>query len=302
MYYKYVLSSLHLLQKLFISAFRRHADPARSLHLCAAATALIVAGILVCATPEATVHRAATLRFLAPSLTISTPTKPLVVIPKHRAPSNDSGLLAIVDQSDILPRHRILADQVLRSLPPGCRESLKHFYVNYGKHPANRGLGGESTIIIIGTVSEREFMALLIHECGHVHDLGSLRGTREAGLTNFRDGNTPIYANDPSMDFYQISWLSPTANHTDTKDDHFVSGYAASDPFEDFAEAFAFYALHQKEFKRLAEKNLVLRAKYEFMRDVVFAGTGPVGTGQFVKGKGVPWDTTKLPYTWHAKK
>lgn len=294
---------LHLLLKTLETAFRRNADPVRFLAICTAATVLSVAGMLLSARrDDLSLHNAGKPRFVIVQASLSSPGKPVVIPPKHRAPSNESGLLPVVVQPGILSKHQILADKVLRSLPPGCRENLRNFYVNYEKHPANRGLGGESTIIIVGTVSDQEFMALLIHECGHVEDLGGLRGTRDAGLTNFKDGNTPVYMNDPSMDFYQISWIAPNANHTDTRDDHFVSGYAASDPFEDFAEAFAFYALQQKEFKRLAEKNLVLRAKYEFMRNVVFGETAPVGVGQFVKGKSVPWDVTKLPYEWHAKK
>ena len=221
------------------------------------------------------------------------------VIPPHKAPKS---LLPVVNQDDILPRHRILADQVLRSLPPQCRDNLKNFYVNYDKNASNRGLGGEETIIVIGTVPDREFQALIIHECGHVADLGGLRGSVKGGPTSFFDGNKAIYGNDPSVAFYSISWLTPVINQPGTKESDFVSGYASVDPFEDFSETYAYYALQKEAFKKIAAKNPVLKAKYDFMEDVVFAGSSPVVKGQYVPGKKVPWDVTKLPFVWHAKR
>ncbi len=220
------------------------------------------------------------------------------VVPKHKA----AALLAVANQPDIKPAHRVLADQVLRNLPPFCRDNLKNFYVNYDKHPANRGLGGESTVIITGNVPDKEFMALLIHECGHVTDLGGLRGNDTRRPTNFFDGSTPIYGNDPSVQFYQISWMTPKIIIPGLGDADFVSGYAMSDPFEDFAETFAYFALQRKEFARLATKNNVLKAKYDFMATFVFADTPMIADGQSKRGKSVPWDVTKLPYVWHAKK
>jgi hypothetical protein len=239
------------------------------------------------------------LHAAAPRFTVQTAINKSVVAPVHKASSR---LLPVVDQEDILPRHRILADKVLRALPRHCRDNLENFYVNYDKNALNRGLGGERTIIIIGTVPDREFMALLIHECGHVADLGGLRGSELGGATNFYDGNTPIYGNDPSVAFYALSWISPVLNQPGTKDTDFVSGYAAADPFEDFAEAYAFFALQKEAFKKLAEKNRVLKAKYDFMDQVVFTEGETVAKGQYIPKKNVPWDVTKLPYLWHAKR
>lgn len=222
--------------------------------------------------------------------------KKVAVTPRAAAAS----LLPVVDQEDIQARHRILADNVLRNLPSFCRASLKNFYVNYDKNAANRGLGGESTIIIIGTVPDNEFRALLVHECGHVTDLGGLRGSPVAPTSSFYDGNTPIYQNDPSLAFYQISWLTPNIYQPNSKESDFVSGYATTDPFEDFAETFAFYALQKTEFQRLARTNPVLKAKYDFMEQVVFSGTPDIASGTFKRGSRIPWDVTKLPFVWNA--
>ncbi len=234
-----------------------------------------------------------------PAQKIAAVPQPKVVVPPRRKVS--AALLPVVVQDDILPRHQVLADKVLRALPSYCRDHLQNFYVNYDKNAANRGLGGESTIIVIGTVPDNEFMALITHECGHVTDLGGITGTPSSGQSGFADGSTPIYNNDPSVAFYQISWLSNNMLQPNTQGSDFVSGYSASDPFEDFAEAFAYYALQPQAFAKAATTNKVLKAKYDFMKSL-FASTGPVGQGKHIRNAKVPWDVTKLPYVWHAKK
>jgi hypothetical protein len=222
-----------------------------------------------------------------------------IVRPRHKAASGD--LLSIVNQVDIRAHHRDLADRTLKALPFHCREYLKNFYVLYDDSLENRGLGGANTIIITGNVPDAEFVALLVHECGHVVDLGGLVGTSESGRSSFVDGMTPMYLNDPSVAFYSLSWNRASERKKGIRDTDFVSGYGAtSDAFEDFAETFAFYALQNKEFARLAKSNPVLRSKYVFMRDTVFQDVPPLSLGSFVRGKKVPWDVTKLPYIWYA--
>lgn len=229
-------------------------------------------------------------------LTVATDkTNPTVVRPKHRS----ANLLPIVDQEDILPKHRMLADQVLRALPSACRDNLRQFFVTYEKNPKNRGLGGESTIIVTGTVPDPEFMALIVHECGHVTDLGGMRGSRESGSTTFVDGNTPMFADDPSVEFYLFSWSDAVTTKRGSVAKDFVSGYAQSDPYEDFAESFAFFALHKNQFKAIARRSTVLQAKYDFLERIVFADTPVMAEGKSTV-KSIPWDVTKLPYEWHA--
>ncbi len=256
-----------------------------------AGAALMLAAVLVLTLNAVIVPLPAEAASLAIARTI-------VVPPKHKVPV----LLPVVDQPDIKPNQRILADQVLRALPSYCRDNLKNFYVTYDKNPSNRGLGGESTIIVTGNVPDKEFMALVTHECGHVTDIGGLRGADVGMPTTFFDGTTPIFGNDPSVQFYRISWLTPSNMQPGMTDADFVSGYAESDPFEDFAETFAFYALHKTEFQRLAKKNAVLKAKYDFIDKVVFSDNPTIASSTFKRGTNVPWDVTKLPYVWHAKR
>jgi hypothetical protein len=222
--------------------------------------------------------------------------KKVAVAPHKRAATS---LLPVVDQPDILMHHRILADKVLRALPSFCRANLKNFYVNYDTNAANRGLGGAQTIIVIDA-PDAEFQSLIKHECGHVTDLGGLRGTVASGQSNFFDGNTPIFNDDPSVAFYEISWINPTTMKSGMDERHFVSGYAMTNPFEDFGETYAFFAMQQEEFARLAQANPVLQAKYEFMERVVFRDTPSFTTGFYVRGNKIDWDVTKMLWMWKA--
>ncbi len=162
-----------------------------------------------------------------------------------------------------------------------------------------RALGGANTIILSGLVNNREFGALLTHECGHVVDIGSLTGNPRTGETDFYDGTEPIFADDPSVSFYSISWQTAVKKKARATGSDFVSGYAMSDIFEDFAEHFAYYALHNEDFLRLAQKNKVLMQKYQWMKNNVFKGTPVIASGQYERTAATPpWDVTKLPYQW----
>lgn len=138
---------------------------------------------------------------------------------------------------------------------------------------ARRGLGGGSHIVIRCTgVSDTELAAVTIHEVGHTVDATLLQGTSQV-TTAFSDGPYSLSVDDPSIFFYALSWVSDTV-HTDTSsDDDFVSVYAASDPFEDFAESYVAYVLHGESFLAAAGTNPVLQAKYDFLKKIVFGGT-----------------------------
>jgi len=293
MEYKYPLSSF-MLHQITQSALRRSS----LLVVIAVVIGLMMAGTSVA--PAPTVASTKTEEHDAARRARFTRTAQAVDLPAQIVikPQKSSALLPVVDKEDIEPKHRILADNVLRALPRDCRENLKNFYVNYDKNASNRGLGGADTIIIIGTVPDDEFRALLIHECGHVTDIGGLRGTPESGLSGFFDGNTPIYQNDASVAFYHISWIRGGVYQPNSKDSDFVSGYSESDPFEDFAETYAFYALHKEEFKKLTISNRVLNAKYNFMERYIFTNTPSIASGTFTRDSRIPWDITKLPFVW----
>lgn len=206
-----------------------------------------------------------------------------------------------IDKPNIAIHHRLLADEVVKLVPKHCQQSLRRFYV---KPIGGRALGGKSTIIINSELFQentydlnQEFRALVVHELGHVVDLGCFRGTPESGTTVYVDGNDMMYANDPSIEFYQISWLSSHSQRRGTNKDDFVSGYASWDMFEDFAESFAYYVLHRSEFEKRAETNSVIAAKLNWLQTYLPNLQAPAISKHAWDGN-IAWDITKLDYTW----
>ncbi|MCC6643751.1 putative zinc-binding metallopeptidase, partial [Candidatus Peregrinibacteria bacterium] len=143
----------------------------------------------------------------------------------------------------------------------------------YFSSTGRRGLGGGSTIILrCQNVTDSELVGVLVHELGHIKDTGVLKGDFWAGESEFKDGEKAIFQNDLSLDFYRISFANEKALKKGAVEKDFVSGYAMSDPFEDFAETYNFYILHGEQFRKMAEDNPNLQAKYDYMRDIVFEG------------------------------
>ncbi len=204
-------------------------------------------------------------------------------------------LLPAVVQADITPHHQQLADAVLRALPSGCRNHLRNFYVQYS-NIKNRGLGGKTTIILAGNVTDEEFVALLTHECGHVIH-SNMEGNESSGLSAFADGSAPFYTDSPATSFFAISWTKENILATKSKKADFVSGYAQSNAFEDFAETFAMYILHRSALEERARTNTALAAKLEWMNTNLPTGGNILGTSRYTWDNVVPWDVTKLPYT-----
>lgn len=184
----------------------------------------------------------------------------------------------------------------LKKLPQSQTNSVKNIVLDYDSQ-AHRGLGGNSVIILRAVnMSAQEMVGVLIHELGHNVDYGTLTASVQKQESNFKDGQLPVYESDPSLDFYRISWISNTEQKEGATALDFVSGYAMSDPFEDFAETYCFYVLHNKDFRVLATTSNSLYAKYRFMKYQVFGGKEfDTGDGQIQKDQR-PWDVTVLPY------
>lgn len=141
---------------------------------------------------------------------------------------------------------------------------------------------GTSITLSTSVNQEGEFIKLLIHELGHYIDIYKLVGTTSR--------------TDPSEIFYGISWQDRTTKKAGEGMSSFVSGYAATNKYEDFAESFVFYMFHNTEFADRGLKNESLRQKYLFFQDYLFPGGQFIGT-DFRTGK-IPsylWDTTKVP-------
>ena len=212
-----------------------------------------------------------------------------------------SAVLPVVDRPDILPRHQKILDEVLRLLPDHCIARLKNVYVRYD-HPEQRGLAGATTVILSGNVGDNEFRALAVHEVlGHFHELGCLDGGTRSVASAFRDGETVIKIDDPSAEFYAISWIDETAQRPNARESDFVSGYAVADPFEDLAEAVVAYVLQRDAFEDLAKKNSAIAAKLHWMETYMPPSVRDVATGRFAWSGKTPWDMTRLAYEWHGQ-
>lgn len=160
----------------------------------------------------------------------------------------------------------------LEVLPKETVSNLKNLTL-YFNSSGRRGLGGGSTIILrCENVTDAELVSVLVHEIGHIEDTGVLTGNFWAGESEFRDGKNPIYKDDASLDFYRISFQDDKTIKPEASDLDFVSGYAKTDPFEDFAETYNYYLLHGDNFRILAGNNDALMKKYNFMREKVFKG------------------------------
>lgn len=168
-------------------------------------------------------------------------------------------------------RCKSIVYRTLMQLPNDHRKQLSEltlFYTNDGR----RGLGGNQAIVLrCLKVTEGELAAVLIHEIGHLVDASLLTGSSFV-FSGFYDFEVPVSEDDPSAQFYKITWDSESQKKSGTTQYDFVSLYAMTDPFEDFAETYTYYRLHGPAFKKLGETNEALKKKYDFMKNVVFNG------------------------------
>jgi len=224
---------------------------------------------------------------------------PLTASTTHTAANAQavSALLPTVDKPDIRQNHKVIADSVLRSIPKGCRENVRNFYVRYEK-PERRGLGGKTTIILDGTVPDEEFAALLVHECGHVIH-SNMMGSATSGQSEFYDGKIPFYNDSPIVAFFAISWDNESVLRRGATKKDFVSGYAKSDSFEDFAETFAMYILHRDALQAQAKGNAAITAKLRWMENNLPASI-TLSDSDFAWKGSAPWDVTKLGFSWQG--
>lgn len=147
-----------------------------------------------------------------------------------------------------------------------------------------RGKMKSGTIKIWGvkTLSSSEFFSVFVHEFAHYVDIYA-----------FPDA----LLGDISKRFYTISWQSPTIMREWGEMEDFVSGYAATNQYEDFAETFTYFLLHNSDFSLKSEKSPILGEKYRFFQDFVFLSGEFSGTdfSQDSEIKNYYWDITKIP-------
>ena len=187
-------------------------------------------------------------------------------------------------------------ETALKNLPAQHLSSVKDIILDYNEE-AHRGLGGNSMIILRAVnMDTEEMVGVLIHEMAHNVDYAYLENEEKEEVSPFKDGKMTLYESDPSLDFYRISWENNTTRVKTASNIDFVSGYAMSDPFEDFAETYTYYVLHNKDFRVMAGTSDALYQKYQFMKYQVFDGMEfDTGDGE-VNTENRPWDITVLSY------
>jgi hypothetical protein len=177
---------------------------------------------------------------------------------------------------------KVLLTDILTS--PSFRFSysrLDIFLDEYLIEPRGRMKGGDITLSN-KIIKDGEFIQLFTHEFAHFLDIYILSSSTKRS--------------DPSQEFYAISWNNATTKRVGQGIGSFVSGYAATNQYEDFAESFVFYIFQNQIFLDRAMKNDEIRKKYLFFQTYVFRNREFVDTN-FSLGK-VPsyvWDTTKIP-------
>jgi len=106
------------------------------------------------------------------------------------------------------------------------------------------------------TMKEDELIAIFIHEFAHYIDIYSLEKKEFSDISN---------------NFYTISWYSTKViNSWLTKND-FVSGYAMTNKYEDFAESLTYYILHNNDFLYKTKNSIILKRKYNFFSFYIFS-------------------------------
>lgn len=161
------------------------------------------------------------------------------------------------------PLHVTQLTTALSTMPQGFDQRLRTIYVVYGDPKMRRGMSGVGVVFMKG--EESDFFRVLVHEFGHIWDLHREVGNGTKSV--FYDGSYRLFNEDPSVTYYQQSWSN---SHERSVNDKlaFASSYGYTDPFEDFAEAYALYVLQGDSFRAWKNEHGVLARKYEFLFDV----------------------------------
>jgi hypothetical protein len=132
-------------------------------------------------------------------------------------------------------------------------------------------------------MEQNEFLAVGIHEFAHYIDLYFLE---------------KLVFKDISDYFYNISWESTKVMKKWNKGEDFVSWYAMTNKYEDFAESLTYYILHNLDFYEKWKKSKILKKKYDFFTRNLFREWNFIWTdfSPSQKIKNYYRDTTKINF------
>lgn len=104
-------------------------------------------------------------------------------------------------------------------------------------------------------MKEAESLSVTIHEFWHFLDLYILEKKVTKDISDF---------------FYEISWINTTTLKPSMEQKDFVSGYSMTNKYEDYAESFTYYILHNNDFYEKSLLSETLKKKYDFFSDYIF--------------------------------
>ena len=211
----------------------------------------------------------------------------------------NADLPAALDQDDVIEAKQIFFTYIPTTLRTSIREyrdttrsfiwsgdfeeKIKNLSVEFHEEIIDvRGKMKNKTIKIFDPeqLDMPEFLALFTHEFAHYLDL-------------YYFSKNPF--GDISEDFYAISWDSTKTMKRGQTQTDFVSGYAMTNKYEDFAETLTYYMFHNADFQKKAQNSGALYFKYTFLRDNLFKDDSFVWTDfSNEKVKNYYWDITKI--------
>ncbi len=158
------------------------------------------------------------------------------------------------------------AQKTIGALPGNCKKYVRSLTIGAGE----AGLAGFTdtygNVRIPKGRTANETRDTLVHECGHVVDFFGFRGSPRSSSTVFTVRTLPTFSDDPSLEFYALSWAGPAEKLTSAKNTHFVSEYARLNTIEDFAETYVEFVLQPKRFAQRAKLEPVLQRKFDVMQ------------------------------------
>lgn len=124
----------------------------------------------------------------------------------------------------------------------------------------------DSLTINLGSIKNyREYMEILIHELGHVVDLGVVAGNASKKHETFTEfGNQAFSVDDPSLNFYRLSWDAENIRKAGAWQLDFCSNYGQTNTFEDIAECFNLFLTHNALFRYFSTRSDIMKRKYNF--------------------------------------
>ncbi len=147
--------------------------------------------------------------------------------------------------------------------------------------------------------SAQEFREIFTHELWHIVDLWVIKWSQSSMNSDFLLGDTAQFSiDDPSLEFYTISWDNHTTRKADASYMDFVWWYAMNSPYEDFAESFNTFLWHNEAFKTMAKSSTTLAKKYIYMHKLLqwfsFAEDTKNKSKIIQQPWRRPWDTTRM--------